>query len=124
MWKGLSLSSRLFLDVILFLWKWVRFSLVFRKILRTVSLLIDDGIPVFTITLFLLKSFPSLFASASFVVRYISFVEHAVFPGLPWLLFCNHWVFNILFHMLVNGCFWLLTVWSHIDIFEYDFSAS
>ena len=56
--KLLSLNFRSFLVRIPFLQKWFHFRLVisgwsvFRRTLRTFSLLMDGGIPAFTITLF------------------------------------------------------------------------
>ena len=43
------------------------------------------------------------------------------FCGLPWLFCSNHQVSNILFHMLADGCFWILPVWSHIWYFWISF---
>ena len=48
------------------------------RTLRAVYLLMDGGMPAFNITFFLQKRFPSLLASARFVVRYFSFVEQTV----------------------------------------------
>ena len=51
---------------------------LFCRTLQTVSSLMDGGIPALTVTLFLQKSFPSLLASAWFVVRYFPFVKQTV----------------------------------------------
>ena len=67
-----------------FIWKWVYFRSVFHRNLRSISSLMDGGIPVFTITHFYKKSFPSLPASSWFIIRYFPFVEQTVlvvFPG-------------------------------------------
>ena len=80
---NLSLSFRSVLDMIPFLWKLVHFRSVFCRTLRTVSLLMDGGIPAFTNILFLQKSFTFLLASAWFVIRYFSFVEQTVLVVFP-----------------------------------------
>ena len=59
------------------------FQVSFISSLRTVSSLMDGEIPAFTITLFLQKSFPSVLASAWFVVRYFSFVKQTVLVVFP-----------------------------------------
>ena len=96
---------------------------VFCRTLRTVSSLMVGGIPAFTITLFLPKTFPSLLANAWFVVRYFSFVEHTVlvvFPDYSFVTFKSPIFF---FHMLADGCFWILPVWSHIWYFWISLSC-
>ena len=60
---------------------WVHFWPGFYcRTLRTVSLLMDEGMPAFTITLFT-KIHLYILARACFVARYFSFVEQTVFPS-------------------------------------------
>ena len=93
-----------------------------QKSTNSFSSLIDGGIRGFTITLFLQKNFPSLLASAWFVVRYFSFVEQTVL-----VVFLEYSFLTtkspILFHMPADDCFWILPVWSHIWYFWISFSC-
>ena len=112
------------MDMIPFLWKWVNFRSIFRRTLRTVSSLKDDGILAFTSTLFFTKKFPSLLASAWFVVRYFSFsVEQTVLVVFADYSFVTTGSPIILFHMPADRCFWILPVWSHIWYFWIDLSC-
>ena len=78
-WPNLSLSSSHFwLEFFSCKNKFISGRSVFRRTLRTVSLLMDGRIPAFIITLFLHKSFPFILTSASFVVIYFYFVEKTV----------------------------------------------
>ena len=71
-----------------FLWTWVHFRPAFCKTLGTVPLLMDVGIPVFTITLFTRK-FP-ISSCKNLVWRDIFLFCRADSPGcLPWLVFVN-----------------------------------
>ena len=76
----LSLNFRSFLVRILFLWKWVHFRSIFCRTLQTVSPLMELLWPLLFIYK---KSFPSLLASACFVVRHFSFVEQIVLVVSP-----------------------------------------
>ena len=68
-----------------FLLKCVHLRTVFRRILRTVSSVMNDGIPAFIITRFLQKCFPSLLPSTWFALRYFFFVEETVLA-----IFCSY----------------------------------
>ena len=66
-----------------FLWKWVHFRSVFRRTLRTVSLLMNGGIPAFTNTLFLQKIFPISSCKRLVCCKIFLFVEQTVLVVFP-----------------------------------------
>ena len=83
---NISLSFRSFLVRIPFLWTRVHFRPVFCKTQRTVSSLMDDEMPAFTITLFTQK-FP-ISSCKSLVCRKIVLLFRTDrFGGLYWLFF-------------------------------------
>ena len=61
----------------------------FHSTLRTVSLVVDGGIPAFTITLFT-KKFAISFCKCLVFYKIFLFCRTDSFGSLPWLLFRNH----------------------------------